>query len=226
MELKKSQKANLENKKIIIFEISIILTLLLILTAFEWSSPSSKTNLLSGNDNEIVIEDEIINTFQKEDTPPPPPPKPQVIEIINIVDNDITIDDELEMDDMDTNIDEEIAVKSLDEEEEEDENEVFFIVENMPKFPGGEEAMRKFIAHNVNYPEIAVENGISGKVIVSFVVNKKGKATNIKILRGVDPIIDREAKLVITKLPNFKPGMQRGKPVNVSYVVPVSFRLQ
>jgi len=106
------------------------------------------------------------------------------------------------------------------------EVEVFQFVEEMPEFPGGETALMEFIAKNVVYPKEAQENGISGKVFIQFVVMKDGKISNIKVLRGIDPSLDAEAVNVIKKLPLWKPGKQKGKPVNVSYTVPIKFALE
>ncbi len=103
---------------------------------------------------------------------------------------------------------------------------VFFIVEEMPEFPGGEDALRSFIARSIDYPVIAQENGIQGKVYVTFVVSADGSVKNAKIARGVDPVLDQEALRVVNSLPLWKPGKQRGKDVNVSYTVPISFVLQ
>lgn len=112
-------------------------------------------------------------------------------------------------------------VKTLDEEEQ-----VFFIVEKMPVFPGGDLALRKYIAGSIKYPDDAVLAGIQGKVYVTFVVTTDGAIANTKIARGVDPTLDNEAMRVVNSLPRWKPGYQRGKPVNVSYTVPINFVLQ
>jgi protein TonB len=112
------------------------------------------------------------------------------------------------------------------EEEEEEETQVFFIVEDMPEFPGGEAALRQFIASAIKYPVIAQENGIQGRVYVTFVVNTDGSVADAKIARGVDPSLDKEALRVVNTLPKWKPGMQRGKAVRVSYTVPINFVLQ
>ncbi len=96
----------------------------------------------------------------------------------------------------------------------------------MPEFPGGEVALRKFIATSVKYPVIAQENGIQGRVYISFVVNTKGKVIDVKIARGVDPNLDKEAIRVVNSMPAWKPGKQRGKAVKVSYTVPINFVLQ
>ena len=104
--------------------------------------------------------------------------------------------------------------------------EIFFIVEEMPDFPGGDTALRQFIANSVDYPKIAVEKGIQGKVYVTFVVTKDGSVANATIARGVDPSLDKEALRVVNSLPKWKPGKQRGVAVNVSYTVPINFKLE
>ena len=117
------------------------------------------------------------------------------------------------------NIPVELSVKG-DEQEQ-----VFFIVEHMPEYPGGDLEMRKFIADNIKYPEEAKAKGLSGKVFVQFVINKEGDVVNAKIARGVDPILDNEAIRVVLSMPKWKPGSQRGKTVNVSFTVPITFEL-
>jgi TonB family protein len=106
------------------------------------------------------------------------------------------------------------------------DEQIFFIVEEMPEFPGGEQALRKFIANNIEYPVSAQENGIQGKVYVTFVVDKNGEVANARIARGVDPSLDQEALRVVNSLPKWIPGKQRGQNVNVSYTVPINFALQ
>lgn len=106
------------------------------------------------------------------------------------------------------------------------EEQIFFIVEEMPEYPGGDLALRKYIANSIKYPVIAQENGIQGKVYVTFVVSKDGSVANTKIARGVDPILDKEAMRVVNGLPRWKPGYQKGEAVNVSYTVPINFSLQ
>jgi TonB family protein len=106
------------------------------------------------------------------------------------------------------------------------QEEVYFIVEEMPDFPGGQLALRKFIAQQIKYPAVAREKGIQGKVFVNFVVGKDGSVRNARIARGVDPSLDREALRVISSLPPWKPGKQKGKEVAVSYTVPISFVLE
>ena len=105
------------------------------------------------------------------------------------------------------------------------EKPVFFVVEEMPNFPGGEEALVKFLATNVKYPVVAMENGIQGKVFVQIIIDENGKVIEPKILRGVDPVLDQEAIRVVTAMPAWKPGKQRGRNVRVSYTVPINFVL-
>jgi TonB family protein len=104
--------------------------------------------------------------------------------------------------------------------------QVFFIVEDMPEFPGGELALHKWIANEIKYPVIAQENGIQGKVYVTFVIGKDGSVSNANVARGVDSSLDKEALRVVNALPKWKPGKQRGKQVNVSYTLPIEFKLQ
>jgi TonB family protein len=104
-------------------------------------------------------------------------------------------------------------------------DEVFVVVEEMPQFPGGEEAMISWIAQNIRYPEKAKQEGIRGMVAVSFVVGKTGKVSDVKAVRSVHPLLDAEAVRVIREMPDWKPGTQRGKAVDVKYTVPVKFDL-
>ena len=228
MELKKAPKADMESKKNVFFMFGLVVSLGIMLVAFEWTAKPSKTDSL-GSMNALNVEEEIIPiTREQEIKPPPPPPPPKVVEILNIVDDDVRIEDDLEINSEadDKTMINVAPVISAKEEVEEEEAQVFFIVEDMPEFPGGEMALRTYIANAIKYPVIAQENGIQGKVYVTFVVGKDGKVSNATIARGVDPSIDKEALRVVNTLPAWKPGKQRGKPVNVSYTVPINFVLQ
>jgi protein TonB len=228
MELKKSPKADLENKRSTFVQVGLVISLGLCLLAFNWTNRVEKAASL-GTIAQQEVEDEIIPiTRQEEVKPPPPPPPPKVVEVLNIVDDKTDIDEELDIDDSEADDKTVIEVAPIIQQEEEqaEESQVFFIVEDMPEFPGGELALRKFIANAIKYPVIAQENGIQGKVYVNFVVDKDGSITAAKIARGVDPSLDKEALRVVNSLPKWKPGTQRGKPVKVSYTVPISFVLQ
>jgi protein TonB len=227
MEVKKSPKADLENKKSVFMQIGLVVTLAIVLIAFEWTTTDVDANQFELVE-ELEAEEEIMPiTRQEEVKPPPPPPPPKVADVLNIVEDDVELEEELDIEDTEMDEDTEIDFSDLAmEEEESDDAPVFFIVEDMPEFPGGEEALRKYIAQSVKYPVIAQENGIQGRVYVSFVVNTKGKVTDVKIARGVDPNLDKEAIRVVNAMPAWKPGKQRGKAVKVSYTVPINFVLQ
>jgi protein TonB len=121
---------------------------------------------------------------------------------------------------------EEVQVAKEEVQEEDPEAEVFVVVEEMPMFPGGEPALLAFIAEHTQYPEVAKENNIQGKVIVRFCVTPKGGVDKVSILKGVDPELDKEAIRVVNTLPTFKPGKQGGKPVPVWFMVPINFTLK
>lgn len=228
MELKKSPKADLESKRNIFVQVGLVISLALCLLAFEWTTKVDQASSL-GSVVGQEVEDEIIPITRMEEVkPPPPPPPPKVVEVLNIVEDDTEIDDELEIEDTEADDKTAIDVAPVIQREEEtaEEGQVFFIVEDMPEFPGGEMALRKFIANAIKYPVIAQENGIQGKVYVNFVVDTDGSITNAKIARGVDQSLDKEALRVVNSLPKWKPGKQRGKAVKVSYTVPISFVLQ
>ena len=227
MEVKKSPQADLENKKSIFMQIGLVIVLGLVFIAFEWSSTDVDVSQFQIQD-ELDAEEEIIPiTRQEEVKPPPPPPPPKVTDILNIVDDDTELDEELDIEDTEMDEDTEVDFSNVETDEEEEEDApVFFIVEEMPEFPGGEAALHQYIAKSIKYPVIAQENGIQGRVYVSFVINQKGEVTNVKIARGVDPALDKEAIRVIQSMPKWKPGKQRGKAVKVSFTVPINFVLQ
>jgi protein TonB len=228
MELKKSPKADLESKKSIFVQIGLVLALGICLYGFEATDKVSQVDTLGSMDGQAVEEEIIPITRQEEVKPPPPPPPPKVVDMLVIVDDKTEIDEELEIED--TEVNDKTAITAVmqvnNKEEVEEAAEVFFIVEEMPEFPGGDAALRAYIAQSVKYPTIAMENGIQGKVYVNFVVGKDGSISNAKIARGVDPSLDKEALRVVNSLPKWKPGKQGGKAVRVSYTVPINFVLQ
>lgn len=227
MEVKKSPKADLESKKTVFMQIGLVVTLSLVLIAFEWTTTDVKINL-DFMEADVEVEEEIIPiTRQEEVQPPPPPPPPAVTDILNIVDDDVELDVELEI--LDTEMDQNAMVDFSAiavVEEERDTGEIFMIVEEMPEFPGGDAALQRYLATSIRYPVIAQENGIQGRVYIQFVINQQGEVTNAVILRGVDPSLDREALRVVQAMPKWKPGRQRNRPVRVSYTVPINFVLQ
>ncbi len=230
MEVKKSAKANLEDKKLLLREIGLVVALLVVLGAFQWSSKEKSTETLQA-DNFVVVEEEMVPITT--DVPPPPPEAPKepvVSDIIDIVDDDIKVDNTLLLSTEDEGL--AITVKDYVAEstyvEEEIEEEVpFAIVEHKPKFQGGDQNdFTKWVFNNIVYPEIAKENGVQGRVYLQFTVDKDGSVKNVKVLRGVDSSLDKEAVRVVSSSPKWEPGRQRDKPAKVTFVFPVIFQLR
>ena len=226
MEVKKSPKADLEGKKSTWLLVGYVVVLAFMFVAFEWTQRDVKIDT-SQAVADVVFEEEIIPiTETPEQAAPPPPEAPKVAELLEIVDDKADIEET-------TTINEDnqarVEVKYVPVqvvEEEPEEQTIFEVVENMPDFPGGQAALMQYLAKNIKYPTIAQENGTQGRVIVQFVVNRDGSIVDAKVVRSVDPYLDKEALRVINTMPKWKPGMQRGKPVRVKFTVPVMFRLQ
>ncbi|MDR0745448.1 MAG: energy transducer TonB [Mediterranea sp.] len=227
MEIKKSPKADLEGKKSTWMLIGYVIVLAFMFVAFEWTE-RDKVIDTSQALVDVVFEEEIIPlTQQPENIPPPPPEAPSIAEVLQIVEDDANVEQTAIASTED--IGEKVEVKYVPVavvEEEPDEITIFEVVENMPEFPGGYAALMQFLSKNIKYPPIAQENGTQGRVIVQFVVNRDGSVVDPVIVRSVDPYLDKEALRVISQMPKWKAGMQRGKAVRVKYTVPVSFRLQ
>ena len=228
MEVKKSPKADLENKKTTNLLIGAIMVLSVLFIGFEWSERDKKVTTDSGI-VDVVFEEEIIPITEQEQPKqaPPPPEAPKVEEVLEIMDNDSKVEESTIQASDDTQAAVEVKYTPVEVEEEEvEEQQIFQVVEEMPEFPGGMGECMKFLAKNIKYPTIAQENGVQGRVIVQFVVNRDGSIVDPVVMRGVDPHLDKEALRVIGMMPKWKPGKQRGKEVRVKYTVPVMFRLQ
>ena len=228
MEVKKSPKADLENKKTSNLLVGVILTLAVLFIGFEWSEREVKVVTDSGI-TEIVFEEEMIPITEQEPPKqaPPPPEAPKMEEIIEIVEDDADVEESTIEASDDITAAVEVKYTAVEVEEEEvEEQQIFQVVEEMPEFPGGMGDCMKFLGKNIKYPQISQENGVQGRVIVQFVVNQDGSIVDPQVVRGVDPYLDKEALRVISMMPKWKPGKQRGKAVRVKFTVPVMFRLQ
>lgn len=230
MEVKKSPKADLENKRSTWLLVGYVIVLAFMFIAFEWTKRDVKIDT-SQTVADLVFEEEIeipITEQPEQATPPPPPEAPAVVESLTIVDDDMEVESTEIASSEETGQAVEIAyVPPTVEEEEVVEQEIFEVVEQMPEFPnGGMAGLMQYLSKNIKYPTIAQENGTQGRVTVQFVVNADGSIVDAKVIRGVDPYLDKEALRVINSMPKWKPGMQRGKAVRVKYTVPVMFRLQ
>ena len=230
MEIKKSEKASLENKRFLFTEVGFVVALLIVLGAFEYTSKEKKTAVLEAEETIVEVEDMVPIT---QETPPPPEAAPKIpilSDNIDIVDDDIEVDDSMfqNLEDSD-----DLAVEIMDYVEEVEEETVeeeaipFQLVEEKPSFQGGDaNQFSKWVNSKLVYPEIAKENGVQGRVTLQFTVNADGTVSNVKVLRGVDPALDKEAVRVVSMSPKWKPGKQRDRAVKVTYTFPVIFQLR
>ncbi len=226
METKKSPKADLESKRPLLLSIGMVLALGSILLAFSWKTPVKEME--DFGQVQWDIPDDVIIPLTKPEKKELAPPVQTVMEFV-LVDDETEIDDDrLEI--FDTEItDEGIDVNALLNARSEDkfvDETIYFYVDEMPEFPGGMKALLAFISKSVDYPVVAQENGIVGKVYINFVVNTNGQVSDATVVRGVDPSLDKEALRVVNSMPLWRPGKQSGKPVRVAYHVPISFVLQ
>ncbi len=225
MEPKKSPKVDLEKKRSIFLELGLLIVISGVLIAFEWTTKPA-TNKMSFQREGQEMEEEIIPITEQKEPEPEPPKPPKVTEEIEIVQDDIELENEFMLEDMEA--DQETAMDMTFDmgEEEAAEEEVFVIVEDMPRFKGkSQDAFRQYIAQNLDYPQVAADNNISGTVIVQFAINSKGEVVDVRVVRGVHPALDKEAKRVIESSPKWSPGRQRGKAVKVQFTFPINFVL-
>ena len=229
MEVKKTPKASLENKRTLFIEIGLIVALAVVYIAFNWTSKDVQVSTLEA-ENQVVQEEEIIPITQE--TPPPPPEAPKIPVLsdqIDIVDDEIEVDNDFlsleDSDDMGVEIMD--YVENVQEEVVEEEAIPFQLVEEKPSFMGGDaNQLSAWVNKRLVYPEIAKENGVQGRVTLQFTVEKDGSVTKVKVLRGVDPSLDKEAVRVVSMSPKWKPGKQRDRAVPVTYTFPVYFQLR
>ena len=224
MEEKKSPKANLENKKLMFTQIGLIISLAVAWIVFEIKSYDKREFADVGRTVEIVEEEMVEITKQEQ--------KPQPVEVPKQTTQIQVVEDDVEVEDIEINADvdqnEVIEEYVAPEVEEEDvvEAEVFTIVEEMPEYPGGLSKLTDYLTKNIKYPQMARESGIQGRVFVNFVVEPDGSVSNINVMRSLGGGCDEEAVRVVKNMPKWKPGKQRGKPVRVSYILPIVFKLQ
>lgn len=229
MEAKKSPKADLENKKTLFIQIGLVIALVLCLLAFNWTTGQKNDSIFEGMTEQAIEEEQIPVT---EEIPPEqaPPPEVTVTDLFEIVQDDVVLTNEVSFDDDETTEDKVVEIYapvSLQAEEEATEEEVFVIVEDMPKFKGGDiNKFREWVQKRVRYPEIASENGIQGRVYITFVVETSGLVSNVSVTRSVDALLDEAAKEAVEASPKWEPGMQRGRPVRVRYSIPIIFQIE
>ncbi len=231
METKKSKKADLEGYKGIFVEVGLIIALALMIVAFNWSSSGEGGAVLQ--EVAQAVEEEVDIPITEEFTPPPP----AEVEVPIVSDEMILVDNSMDI--QSTNLftsedDDRFAVvevpyvagKQVEEEEVFEDDIMYEVVQEKPLFQGGDaNGFSKWVGSKVIYPTIAQENGIQGRVILSFRIGADGSLTDIKVLRSVDPSLDKEAVRVVSSSPKWTPGKQHNKTVPVRYTFPVNFTL-
>ena len=229
MEAKKSASANLENQKGFFTLLGFVVVLGFVYIFFEWAD--KEVEVYTDDMSQIVFEEEemVVQTQQQVTPPPPAPEVPvEVPPEIKVTDKEVaTSTDAFNSESKVTDV---IAPPPpppapVAKPVEKDEDVVFVAVEKAPEFPGGQEALYKFLNKNLNYPAAAKESGIQGRIICQFTVNRDGSIVDVVVLRGVDPDLDKEAVAVIKKMPNWIPGEQSRKKVRCKFTLPVVFKL-
>ncbi|MCZ6899438.1 MAG: energy transducer TonB [Bacteroidetes bacterium] len=223
MEAKKHPEADLTSKSGLFTNVGLVISLLLVIMAFEWKfyDDISVMDLGQVEDN---FED--MMDIPPTEQPPPPPPVIQQPQIIEVPDEE-EIEDEIEVN-LDVEITEETVIEEIvfeEAPEEEVADEIFTVVEDQPTPIGGMSAFYKYIGKKLKYPPQARRMGIEGKVFVQFVVDKDGSITDVKAVKGIGAGCDEEAVRVIGSAPKWKPGKQRGRAVKVRMILPITFKL-
>lgn len=224
MEPKKTEKADLTKKSSLFFSIGLVVTMTIIVMAFEYKTYDDTDVKDLGKQNNNM--EEILEVPPTEQ-PPPPPPKIQQPQIIEVPDEE-EIKEEIKVE-FDAEITEDTKVSEITitevEQPKEDVDEVFLVVEESASPQGGMQAFYEYVNKKVKYPAQARRMGIEGKVFVEFVINRDGSIQDVKAIKGIGAGCDEEAVRVIQSAPAWKPGKQRGKPVRQRMVLPITFKL-
>ncbi len=234
MEPKKNPKSDVARSSGLYFVIGLAVTLAVVYAAFEWKTYDEANDYDISMNVDDALDEEVPMTEQIK-TPPPPPP-PAAPEVIEVVEDEEEVEETI-IESTETSQDEEIIEVEdvVVEEEVEDVDVPFAVIEDVPIFPGCEsesdkracfqEMMQKHISKNFRYPEIAQEMGVQGRVSVMFTIQKDGSIGNVR-MRGPDKNLEEEAARIIGKLPKMTPGKQRGRAVRVPFSIPITFKLQ
>ncbi len=227
MEVKKSKKADLENKKGIFTEIGLVVALAIVIIMFSVSQREKKVEEIAPV---VIVEDvEVIDVTTEKEPEPTAPVQQQTVavitDVLNVVRNDTQINTEFSFVEFE---EEDIAIAPIAVEAEEIEEEPFVIIaEQKPTFRGGDlNSFRSWVQARLTYPQLAQENNIQGTVVLEFIVEKDGRLTNIKVLRSPDSSLADEAIRVLSMSPKWEPARQRDQPVRFKYTLPVAFKLQ
>ena len=229
MEIKKTERASLENKRLLLAESGLVIALLAVYAGFETSTRAQEVAYLT--DTTAFLDEDDILAVTLETPPPAPeaPALPQLSDEILIVEDDVTVDIDFQsLDDTDIPVDiQEYRGQEVVEVEVEEEELPFFAVEQKPSFQGGDaNDFSRWVNARLQYPEIAKENGVDGTVYLQFTIGSDGRMQDVKVLRSPDESLAREAVRVVASSPKWEPGRQRDRAVKVSYTFPVVFRLR
>lgn len=228
MEIKKTEKASLENKRLLFAEAGLLTALLLVYASMEFSTRAKEVALLDGPS--LVVEEDDVIPVTIETPPPAPetPSLPQLSDDIEIVENDVVVDlDFQSLDDTDVPVEIQSYKKEVVEEDVDEDTIPFVLVENKPSFQGGDaNDFSRWVNSRLVYPEVAKENGVEGTVILQFTIAKDGRMSDVVVLRSPDDALAAEAIRVVTSSPKWEPGKQRDRAVKVSYTFPVVYRLR
>ena len=226
MEIKKNPKADLKNKRGLLLEIGLVISLLLVIVAFSYTPEEKRIEKVDLQT--AIVEEQIVEITRQDQKPPEAPKKVEVkviADILEVVTNDTQIETDITFVDFDQEADviQQVAI----EEEVIEDDQPFLVAETMPSFQGGDlNTFRNWVQQNVKFPQIALENGIQGRVVLTFVIEKDGRLTNIQVLQTPDRSLSEEAIRVLSKSPKWSPGKQRNQVVRVKYTLPVDFRVQ
>ena len=226
MEIKKNPKVDVQNKRVLLLEIGLALSLLFVIGAFLYTPREYKIEQVEMV--AAVVEEEITEITRQDQKPPEPPKRTEITvitDILNIVTNDEKITTDVDFAEFaeDVEIIQQVAV----EEENIEDDQPFVKVEQMPSFMGGDlMKFRNWVQSKVRYPQIAQENNISGRVLLMFVIERDGSLTNIQVLQTPDTSLSDEAIRILKTSPKWTPGKQRNQAVRVKYTLPIDFRIQ
>ena len=229
MEAKKTPRADLEKRRGLYLEIGLVVILAAALVAFNIKSYDKEVKEVSTRTADVEIDADIIQTDQPDEPPPPPEEPEQVVTDLTVVENDAELTNEVGIINAEDNANkaqEEFTKVEIEEEDVAEEEEVFLVVEEDPEYPGGMDELYKFVGKNLQYPALAKENNITGRVYVSFVVEKDGSVSKVKVLKEIGGGCGNEAMRVVKMMPKWKPGKQHGRAVRTQFTLPVMFELQ
>jgi len=222
MKAKKSVGADLRNKSTLFLEIGMVIALAAVFAAFQWSTEAKNNFIFAGGETEFISM-ELPPITRPEPPKLPEPPKPEIKKELVIVENTVDTKDPVPVFTDDSNTP--VVIIPMPDELPVVEPEIIYIAEKMPSFKGGMAALNKYLRKELQYPEEASINNVQGRVFVEFVVNKKGEIERARIIKGIDPLLDKEALRVVNNMPNWEPGMQNQKTVSVYFTIPINFKL-